>query len=111
MTPPASVAPQPRSACVEPVDVRACVEATLRDEGLGALWDSGWADAVVTCESRWTPTAVSPYGHLGLWQVDGRYFNGVWASLPGPWYDPEANTRAAAWIYRLQGPRAWSCSP
>ena len=66
MTPPASVAPQPRSACVEPVDVRACVEATLQDEGLGFLWDSGWAPSVVYCESRWVPWAESRGGHKGL---------------------------------------------
>lgn len=98
-------------ACDAAGDVKAVVECTLRAEGLGSLWDSGWAQAVVYCESRWVPWAVSPYGHLGLWQIDPRWYNGIWASLKGPWDAAEANTRAAAHIYRAQGRGAWSCSP
>lgn len=112
MTPPSRVERQPRSACVEPVtDVKRCVEETLRDEGLGWLWDSGWAPAVVYCESRWNPYAESPGRHKGLWQIHPNWINGVWAALPGDWANPEDNTRMAAHVYRVQGPRAWACAP
>lgn len=111
---PTKVTKVPSSACTDPTGVEAvklCVEWTLRDEGLDYLWDSGWAQTVVWCESRWIPSVISPGGYLGLWQISPKWYNGEYASLAGPWYDAEANTRAAAYIYRVQGIRAWSCSP
>ena len=114
MTPPAVASRPPVRPCLTPADVDAvkrCVEATLQDEGLGFLWDSGWAPSVVYCESRWVPWAESPGGHKGLWQIHPNWLNGVWASLPGDWRDPEDNTRMMAHVYREQGAGAWDCAP
>lgn len=67
-----------------------------------------WAERVAMCESTDNPDAHNSDGAAGLFQ----FMPTTWASSPyaaDSVYDPVANARAAAWLYRRSGPGAWSC--
>lgn len=109
MTPPARVATQPRSACVEPYDDTAavvrCVEALWTAAGYG--WELAFMRSVVQCESGWRPGATGGAGEAGLFQihpVNWRLFAGR-----DPW-DVVANTEVALMLRRSAGWRPWSCA-
>lgn len=105
MTPPASVAPQPRSACVEPItDVRGCVRETMYAAGMGAWWENGVADCIIRHESGWDRWAISPTSDFGLWQLNAI---NLWLLRGASWADPAANTKAAIELYHRAGD-SWS---
>jgi soluble lytic murein transglycosylase-like protein len=70
-----------------------------------------WALRVAKCESSYNPNAVNRYSHAsGLFQ----FIPSTWASTPQAKagksvFDPVANARAAAWLYKRAGPRPWVC--
>ncbi len=106
MSTPAQVAPQPRTACVEPyTDVRTCVDELWIEAGLG--WELNFMHAVVACESGWRPWATGGAGEAGLFQihpVNWHLFGGA-----DPW-DVEANTRVALILREAAGWSPWSCA-
>lgn len=67
------------------------------------------AKAVSWCESRWNNDAVSPAGHVTMWQFDLRYH----AHRPGMdrRSEPLFATLAAEdlWLESGRSWRAWSC--
>ena len=63
---------------------------------------------VAECESNMQPEAVSPGGHLGLFQLAPRYH--AWRFGGGDWRDPLVNTLAAESLWKEQGWRPWSCA-
>ena len=68
-----------------------------------------WAFNVAYCESRYHPNSVnSSSGAAGLFQ----FLPSTWAFTPyhasSP-FDPVANSNAAAWLYRRDGPSQWQC--
>jgi soluble lytic murein transglycosylase-like protein len=70
-----------------------------------------WAYRVAWCESRYQPGAYNrSSGASGLYQ----FIPSTWRATPqgragmSP-FDPYANAEAAAWLYRVGGPRHWSC--
>jgi hypothetical protein len=68
-----------------------------------------WAYNVAWCESRYHPTSVnSSSGASGLFQ----FLPSTWAFTPyhasSP-FDPVANSLAAAWLYKRDGPNQWEC--
>ena len=105
MTPPVVVAPQPRTACVEPYqDVRGCVRETMYASGMAYWWDNGVADCIVSRESGWNRWAVSPTSDYGLWQINKVNH---WLFEGASWADPKANTLVAIELYRRAG-NSWS---
>jgi soluble lytic murein transglycosylase-like protein len=70
-----------------------------------------WAYRVAWCESRYNPGAYNrSSGAAGLFQ----FIPSTWRNTPqgragmSP-FDPYANAEAAAWLYKVGGPRHWSC--
>lgn len=68
-----------------------------------------WAFNVAWCESRYHPNSVnSSSGASGLFQ----FLPSTWAFTPqhnqSP-FDPVANSYAAAWLYKRDGPSQWVC--
>jgi len=70
-----------------------------------------WAWRVSRCESGWYAGAYNrSSGASGLFQ----FIPSTWRATPqgraglSP-FDPYANAEAAAWLYRVGGPRHWSC--
>lgn len=105
MTPPASVAPQPRAAC--PTDVRGCVREVLGREGMAWAW-SAW-DCIITAESGWNPGALNldsnGFYSRGLAQINDEWHAWRWAGRD--WRDPEDNIEVAIDIWRAAG-GSWS---
>lgn len=66
-----------------------------------ALWPT--IEAIVYCESRGQTTAVSPGGHVGLMQVDPRF----WGVPPT---DAVGQLTQGYGVYVAQGWGAWSCA-
>jgi soluble lytic murein transglycosylase-like protein len=68
-----------------------------------------WALRVAYCESRYRPDAVNKRsGAMGLFQ----FLPSTWAFTPyakQSAFDPVANTQAALWLYKRDGPSQWSC--
>ena len=68
-----------------------------------------WAFNVAYCESRYHPNSVnSSSGAAGLFQ----FLPSTWAFTP--WhaqspFDPSANSLAAAWLFKRDGPSQWVC--
>ncbi|MDP3909107.1 MAG: hypothetical protein Q8Q14_01840 [Gemmatimonadales bacterium] len=94
-------------------DVKCVVARVFLDSEFAYLWEQGWVQAVVYCESRWDPWAQNTY-HRGLFQISVSWLDGTWADLDakyGDWWDPEANSRMAIHILGVQGRGAWICSP
>lgn len=95
-------------------------ECVLRDNSMGAEWDSGRAQAIISCESGGDPWAVSPTNDRGLWQINARtWLRSIdWRAkydleaIYGPWYDPVSNTAMAVFIFRRAGRSwaPWSCA-
>lgn len=68
------------------------------------------AKAVAWCESRWDNTAVSPAGHVSMFQLDPRFHS----HRPGfdRWReDPLFAAQAAESLYAEARWRPWSCRP
>jgi hypothetical protein len=68
-----------------------------------------WALRVAACESGFNPNAYNRYsGASGLFQ----FLPSTWAHTPYAGrsvFDPDANARAAAWLYAQDGGSAWTC--
>lgn len=73
------------------------------------------AQRVVSCESGWNPTAVSPTNDHGLFQINRRWHEASFTQVTGQsWdkvYDPYWNALYARHIYNTQGWSPWSCRP
>ena len=67
------------------------------------------AKRVSWCESRWNNDAVSPAGHVTMWQFDLRYHS----HRPGMdrRHEPLFATLAAESLYKESGWSQWSCQP
>ena len=74
-------------------------------------WDCGEAPAVVWCESRFDPSAISPDGsNIGLWQINvihGARVEYDYRRL----LDPHTNTAIAWQLYVERGWQPWACRP
>ena len=71
----------------------------------------GWALRVMGCESGGNPNAANPRSSArGLFQFLSGWYTGAWGGTGAfdP-YDPEANVRAAAWLFYNGGPSHWVC--
>lgn len=62
------------------------------------------------CESTMRPNAVSPGGHLGLFQLSPIHSSRVGGDST-LFLDPEINTATAYAIWSEQGWRPWACRP
>ena len=64
---------------------------------------------VARCESGLDPYARNPDGpYYGLFQ----FLPSTWRSTPygnEDWYDPRANARAAAWMWKVGRRNEWAC--
>ena len=96
-------------ARAEPAATPAGVDAI--EYGIGLGLPRAWAYRVAWCESRYDPGAYNRRsGASGLFQ----FIPSTWRNTPqgragmSP-FDPYANAEAAAWLYRVGGPRHWSC--
>jgi hypothetical protein len=104
----------PRTLKCDPIKwtPRAQVRRALVADGMFWIWKTGIADAIITCESRWTPNEIGEDGELGLWQIHPKWHT---AKFDGPWYSPYWNTEAAVDVYReaismgWDGFSPWSC--
>ena len=104
--PPTPVPPLPIPAAGNPVVSYTDLGATVARYG----WPINEAFAVVDCESRWDPLAVSWDGSsYGLWQVNAIHF-WRWPNAWTEWDNPEVNTRWAWELWLEQGWGIWSCS-
>jgi hypothetical protein len=69
-------------------------------------------DVVIWRESTCDPYAVSPAGALGLAQIMPFWLRDLCplgiACTRDDLFDPIVNLRAAAYVYHVQGPEAWS---
>lgn len=110
MTPPASVAPQPRSACVEPVDVRGCAHEVIEREGLA--WAIPAWDCIITAESGYDPDALrldsNGFYSRGLAQINDQYH--AWRWTGRRWDNPEDNVTVAIDVWRAAGGSWWPWS-
>ncbi len=67
---------------------------------------------VAWCESRYDPNAMGPAGAAGLFQFVPMTWG--WVSVRAGYegaspYDPRANVEAAAWLFKAEGPKHWTC--
>lgn len=89
----------------------ASAQTDYRDLICSYPWSCTQALAVARCESTFNPNAVSPSGHIGLFQISPRFHSArLW---PGESLtDPEANVRIAWELYSEAGGWGpWSCKP
>ena len=79
----------------------------------GIPWAAGHLKRISWCESRWFPGAFNrSSGASGLFQFVPRTWGyASWAAGVGgaSVFDAWANTTAAVWLYRTEGPRHWVC--
>lgn len=111
MTPPANVALQPRSACVEPItDVRGCAHEVI--ERAGMAWAIPAWDCIITAESGYVPTALNldtnGFYSRGLTQINDQWHAWRWARKD--WRNPADNVGVAIDIWQAAGGswRPWS---
>jgi soluble lytic murein transglycosylase-like protein len=72
--------------------------------------DVPWAMRVMACESGGDPYAANPRSSArGLFQFLRGWWSGAWGYPAFDPFDPEANIRAAAWLYYTDGPQHWVC--
>jgi hypothetical protein len=72
--------------------------------------DVPWAMRVMACESGGDPYAKNPRSTAsGLFQFLRGWWSGAWGYPAFDPFDPEANVRAAAWLYYTDGPKHWVC--
>jgi len=68
-----------------------------------------WAERIARCESSYSPTAVNSSSEAsGLFQ----FLPSTWAGTPyssQSVFDPQANAKAAAWLFQRYGPSQWQC--
>ena len=85
-----------------------CVERSILRWRLTG-WESAWMRRIPACESRWNPRAISPGGHMGLYQ----FASGTWRSTPYGERDPfraKWNALAAGWmVVKGRAPGEWAC--
>ena len=77
-----------------------------------AAWATD-APAVIQCESRWDPAAISPTGDYGLLQLNKRWQEGRANRMGYEWsqmLEPEPNIRVAIAIWEEQSWRPWTCA-
>lgn len=99
--------PTPRPV-TGPDELEAKVRAAFPD-------DPDTAMRIVTCESNWDPTEVSPTGDYGLFQINRRTwedeFEGEWGM--GDWdeniFDVNTNIRVAQKLHAAAGWAPWVC--
>lgn len=83
---------------------RTLVEAYFQPE------DVAWAMRVMACESGGNPYAKNPRSTAsGLFQFLRGWWSGSWGYPAFDPFDPEANVKAAAWLYYNGGPQHWVC--
>lgn len=94
-----------RKAC-DKGSVKACIlrAALHRRQSYPVMLRVAW------CESRLNPRAVSPGGHVGLFQFE----RGTWAGLPGRYahrdpFSAKWNALAAAYAWSVGRKNEWSC--
>lgn len=88
-----------------------------REELLAILTAAGWprelheaALAIIQCESRGNPNAISATGDYGLFQINAATWAEFFGEPPSTWLDPLTNARRALVIYQRSGSRApWTC--
>ncbi len=86
--------------------------ASLRGLICSYSWPCETALAIVWCESRFDPNAVSWTGEsFGLWQLYGSTWASFFPSFWGAWADPVRNTEMAWVIYQRAGYsfKPWDC--
>lgn len=92
--------PAPAPVYAPPAAATPLREALAASAWPPALWPT--VERLVACESGGSTTAVSPGGHVGLLQVDPRY----WGYPPA---DAVGQLNQGYRVYLAQGWRAWSC--
>lgn len=104
MTPPGSVATQPRDLCVEPYeDVRGCVRETV--EAAGMAWALPIWECIITHESGWDRWAIGGAGERGLTQIHPVHFG--WVDEDRLW-EPDYNLQIAITLWRASGWKPWT---
>jgi hypothetical protein len=72
--------------------------------------DVPWAMRVMACESRGDPYAKNPRSTAsGLFQMVRYWWSGASAYPAFDPFNPEANIRAAAWLFYEEGASQWVC--
>jgi hypothetical protein len=84
----------------------AAIEAVFHRHGPVVVQE---ATQVAECESGLNPDAVSPGGHLGLFQISMRWHSHR-PGMDNP-LDALSNSLAAEDIWKEQGWAPWSCAP
>ena len=87
---------------------RGSVKACIRRAALHRRQDYGAMLRVAWCESRFNPRAVSPWGHVGLYQ----FAWGTWRTTPYARHSPFSAkwaALAAAWMWQQGRKREWAC--
>lgn len=103
MTPPAQVSTAPRSACVEPVDVRGCAHEVMVREGM--TWAIPAWDCIISHESGWNQRELhldtNGYYSRGLAQINDQWHAWRWGGRR--WDSPEDNIEVAIEVYDAAG--------
>jgi hypothetical protein len=73
-------------------------------------WPCEQALRVAQCESRWQAGALSPGGHIGLFQLAPMHARRIGAT-PSALFDPEINVAVAFHLWSESGWRPWACKP
>lgn len=87
------------------------IDAAAAYEGIP--WAAPHLRKIAWCESRYFPAAFNRIsGASGVFQFIARTW--AWASRQAGWggyspFDVTANVYSAAYLYRVGGPRHWSC--
>lgn len=72
--------------------------------------DVAWAMRVMACESNGNPYAENPRSTAtGLFQFLRGWWSGAWGYPAFDPFNPEANVKAAAWLFYTDGPHHWVC--
>jgi hypothetical protein len=67
------------------------------------------AEKIISCESVWTPSAVSHTSDYGLFQINRRWNGEGWRKGANI-FDPVWNTRIAYYFWQTRGWKDWVCS-
>jgi len=94
-------------------DARDAVRCVFADSPYAYLWDNGWVNITVACESGWRTDALGYYNGVhyhGLFQLSDGWVNSLQATY-GRWDNAANNAQMAVVVLGAQGRGAWSCSP
>lgn len=94
----------------EEAKVGACPQAA--QDALAAVGiPVAWGCTVGRCESRWRIDPPGNRSYAGWLQVNVGWLDDIGMTAAEARSSYLAGARAAAHVYRVQGPQAWSCNP